>query len=383
MIENSHAKILFICDGLGGGGKERRLVQLIKGLNDFHYGELYLLLTRNVVKYKEVEKYNVKITYISRFCWNFVYKYLKFINHIQPEFIQIWSEVPLFYFNPILPFVSKDCSVSLSSAADCNFQFKPILKRIFYSFSYRWLDAVIGNSKAGLNNYRVPISKQYCIYNGFDASRLNKDLDRDIRKELGIKSKYVVSMIARFTKAKDWKLFVDAACLVLEKRDDVMFLAVGDGETKLKIERITPIKHRSRILFLGRRNDIESILRGTDISILCTNPEEHAEGVSNSILESFAFGVPVVATYGGGTSEIIEESQSGYIIEPHSKKELSKKINFLLDFKSVRNDMGIKAKEIYKEKFTLEKATMQYIHFFSKYSKITFDINSSKLNFDS
>ncbi len=364
MSEREHVKILFLCDGLGGGGKEHRLVQLIKGLNDSRYGELYLIMTRNYVAYREVEKYNIKITYINRFQWNFIFKYLNFINQLQPDIIQIWSEAPLFYFNIIRPLIIYKCPVSFSSAADCNFHLKPFVKRIFYLFSYRWLHSIVGNSMAGLNNYRVPKSKQYCIYNGFDSSRLNKDLNRDIRKELNIRKKYVVAMIARFTEAKDWKMFVDAACLILKKRDDVFFLAVGDGETRMDIEQYLQGDFKDRFLFLGRRNDIESILRGTDVSTLCSNPQEHAEGVSNSIVESCAFGVPVIATRGGGTSEILKNGENGYIIEPHSTDELSLKINFLLDNDTIRYEMGIKAKSVYESKFSLSKATIQYMQLF-------------------
>ncbi len=361
-------KILFIYDGLGGGGKERRFVQLVKGLNDMQYGQLYLLMTRDVLAYKEIEQYNIKITYIQRSCWNFAYKYLKFINSLNPNIIQIWSDIPLFYYNIIRSFIRHASSVSLSTAADCNFDYRPLSRKILYLISYRWLDTIVGNSMAGLEKYRVPMAKQYCIYNGFDSSRLLKDIHKNIRVELKINTKFVVSMVARFTSAKDWNLFVGAACLVLSKRDDVTFLAVGDGETRTGIKKIIPVDLKERILFLGRRNDIESIFRETNVSLLCTNPEEHAEGVSNSILESCAFGVPVIATRGGGTSEILEDGQNGYIIEPHNKDELSQKINFLLDSHSVRVEMGVKAKKIYEEKFTLEKATRKYIQLFEKMS---------------
>lgn len=357
-------RILFICDGLGGGGKERRFVQLVKGLNDNGYGELHLLMIRDELAYRELESYDIKTTYLLRSQSGFFRKFCRYIYALKPDLVQTWEFVPMFYFSMISPFLPFKCSYSLSTAADCNFHLWPYYKQVIHRWSCLLADTVVGNSLAGLENYRVPVSKRHCIYNGFDMARLQRDLDKDIRKELNIKTKYVVSMVASFSPWKEWSMYVHSAFKLLKKRNDVTFLAVGEGSSRRDVEKLVPAEYKNQILFLGRRADIEIIFRGTDISVLCTNPEMHSEGVSNSILESCAFGIPVIATRGGGTAEIIQDGKCGFIIEPHDIEELSDRIDYLLNNLELRRNMGKESREMVTSKFSLDRATRQYIELF-------------------
>ena len=52
-------RILFMFDGLGRGGRERRFVQLVKGLNEAGYKDLYLINTRDIIEYKEILDYDI------------------------------------------------------------------------------------------------------------------------------------------------------------------------------------------------------------------------------------------------------------------------------------------------------------------------------------
>jgi len=61
---------------------------------------------------------------------------------------------------------------------------------------------------------------------------------------------------------------------------------------------------REYIKLLGRREDVDEIFQICDLFVLTSN---HGEGVSNAIMESMAWGVPVIATKSGGTPEIIED----------------------------------------------------------------------------
>lgn len=54
-------RILYLFDGLVRGGRERRFVQLIKGLNKVGYNDLYLINTRNIIEYTEIYNYNINI----------------------------------------------------------------------------------------------------------------------------------------------------------------------------------------------------------------------------------------------------------------------------------------------------------------------------------
>lgn len=356
-------RILFVCDGLGGGGKERRFVQMVKGLSERSYGELYIILTRLELAYEELESYPLNIIYLDRHQYGFFYNFYKLINNIRPDIVQVWSFVPMIYYNIIHLFSIKKPKYCISTAADCNFKSFPLWQKLLFKFSFKLAQKIVGNSRAGLDNYGVPEKKKICIYNGFDEQRLIKYPDISIRQQLGISTQFVVTMIASFHEGKDWEMFVKAAKLTILKNTDITFLAVGDGSCKKRIENLVTPKTEN-IIFTGRRNDVEAILRESDISVLCTNPDKHAEGVSNSILESCAFGVPVIATEGGGTSEIIENGNNGYIIPQKDYVCLSDRILYLLDNRNIRLNMGNCGKRIVEQKFALRNATKRYIDLF-------------------
>lgn len=361
--------ILFICDGLPLGGKERRFIQLIKGLNQAGYGNLHLLMLRDVLAYDYIHDYRINITVINRNKNGFLKNLYEYIRRIKPEIIQVWDFMPMVYYGLIKPFLGFPHSYSISTAADCNYHLLPLHKRILYRMSYMLALNIVGNSEAGLSNYNVPLSKRVCIYNGFDNNRLEKDKEKNIRAELKISTKYIISMMARFSDTKDWAMFLNSSMQLIDDSIDATFLAIGDGETLNEMKKMVPVSYASKIRFLGKRDDIEAILRYTDISILCSNPDVHGEGISNSILESFAFGVPVIATKGGGTSEIVINDYNGILIQPHNITQLSDTICLLLKDEKKLSLLGQNAKLTVRDKFSLSQSTRKYIDIFNKMIK--------------
>ena len=138
-------------------------------------------------------------------------------------------------------------------------------------------DVVVANSRAGLAAYGIPERKGLCIYNGFSLERLSNLKDKtELRGILGIATPHVVGMVANFTPRKDYESFVEMACRICRRRDDVTFLAIGSGETLGRIRESIPTEHSQRILLLGRRNDVESIANLFTVGILTTNSRLHA-----------------------------------------------------------------------------------------------------------
>jgi len=353
--------IIFFLDGLSIGGRERRGVQLLKGLCQDENNNVHLVLTRNVIEYDEIYCTRTQIHFIDRKKTFFktcqdIYRLTK---ETKADVVVSWIAICGVYLNVVWLF--SHFKYISAFVADCNKHKRTGYEYWVEKLAGRFSKYVIGNSYAGIEAYGISPKKAKVIYNGFDNERLNK-VTTGFKAGLGIKTKFIVSMVARFQPGKDYEMYLDAANLVLTKRSDVTFLCVGDGVT---LDTFKNSNNRPNILFLGRRSDIEEILNVTDISVLCTDPAIHKEGVSNSILESMAFGVPVIATRGGGTAEIVENDINGFIIEPHDSQTLVQKIMMLLDNESKRNELGCVAKQIVNNKFSLEKMTQSYLDLFS------------------
>ncbi len=363
-------RILFIIDGLGRGGRERRFVQLVRGLNEAGYNELFLINTRNILDYTEILDYEIKYEFMDRKAFGFSFKFIKRVREIKPDIIQPWIDISAAWAN-IAYYFCKTKPIYISSfIADCNYFKHALWSKLVMKWAYSLSTYVVSNSIAGLKSYKVPKYKWKCIYNGFDFKRLDFFYDHDVRKELNINTKLIVSMVARFTYAKDYPMYIKTAIEFLKKRDDVTFLAVGDGPNMHYCKSLIPEEYKERLILTGIRNDVEAIYRCSDFTILCTNSSFHGEGVSNSIVESMAFGKPVIATEGGGTVEIIDNNVTGFIFREGDETQLYDMIeNLLLDEKT-RKEMGRSSVKRIRETFSLEISTTNYIDMYNKALKI-------------
>lgn len=356
-------------DGLGGGGRERRFVQLVKGLNEAGYKDLYLINTRDIVDYKEIRDYDIHIEFMDRRKPSFYFSLIKRLNELRPDVVQPWIDVNAAHLDIAYWFCKKKPLYISSFIADCNYFKHPLWSKVAMRIAY-WLSSyVISNSKAGLDSYKVYGKKRVCIHNGFDFDRLKVKYNPNLKQELGIQTKFVVAMIARMQENKDFPMYINAAKKILSNRDDVLFLAVGSGDMEQVWRNEVPKDLENKIVFTGRRNDVDDILHITDISVLCSNVSAHGEGISNTILESMASGVPVVATIGGGTAEIIDDEKTGFLVSPKDVNMLAGRITELLDSESLRDDMGKAAKDKIRKYFSLEYSTCQYVELYRKIQK--------------
>ena len=101
-----------------------------------------------------------------------------------------------------------------------------------------------------------------------------------------------------------------------------------------------------------------------DIGVLST----YSEGISNSIMEYMALSKPVVATDGGGTRELIEDNKSGFLVEQKNADQMAKYLETLINDSDIRNEMGLRGKQIIKEKFNYKKMCDSFYNTFKKYS---------------
>jgi glycosyltransferase involved in cell wall biosynthesis len=223
-------------------------------------------------------------------------------------------------------------------------------------------DIVVGNSHAGLAAYHIPARKRLCIHNGFNPERVfNLRDEAEVRSILGITTPCVVGMIANFTPRKDYATFVEMACRICHLRDDVTFVAIGEGETLAQVRGNVPAEHSMRIKFLGRRKDVESIANLFTVGVLATNSRLHGEGISNAITECMALGKPIVATNDGGTPELVLDGQTGFLVPSHDAGILTDRVLRLLDDRQLADEFGKEGRRRIETAFSLDAMTNAYL----------------------
>ena len=364
----SNKKVLTVIDAFHAGGKERRLLELLKGLTARQINCELIVLSK-LVMYPQLYELGIDIHFVERRFRQdptVFAKIYKLIKQAQPDIVQSWSSMTSVYVFPItkllnIPFVN-------AIIADAPQYIKPfsqpwIRRKLTFPFS----DAIIGNSQAGLNAYHAPKDRSYVMYNGFDFKRTTALLpSEEMRHTLAIQTPHVVGMVGKFEARKDYFTYLSSAMQVISERDDVTFVAVGDGAMLPECQQLVKEKSDNRILFTGHRKDVESIVNALDIGVLTTNHKVHGEGISNSLMEYMVLGKPVIATAGGGTAELVVDGEVGYIIPPSDVKALTQRILFLLDNAELANQLGEAGRKRIYESFNLDRMTNEYIELYQQ-----------------
>jgi glycosyltransferase involved in cell wall biosynthesis len=351
-------KILFFIESLRAGGKERRIVELLKGLKKYDDLRIELVLTRNEIHYQEIYDLNIPI-HIAKRRWLkkdplVFFKFFNLAKKINPDIIHVWGHMVAVYAVPVkwllkVPLINNEIT-------DTTIHKKLIGRDLVFNAS----DRIIANTHAGLLAYKAPMAKSTVIHNGFNFDRLRNIEDAGVvRKRFGIETPFVVGMVATFSTYKDYGTYIRAALTVLEKRNDITFLCIGDGENR-DYRQAIPEGRNKRILFLGKQDHVEPIMNCCDVGILTTNTKNHGEGISNALMEFMALGKPVITTNYGGSVELIEDHISGYLIKAFNHTQLADRIIHLLENKNECERMGKKAKERIEEKFGIDRMVNRF-----------------------
>lgn len=356
-------KILFCIDTFLAGGKERRMVELLKELRLNSDIEFELVVMDSDIHYKETFNLGINIHYILRRTKkdpSVFFKFYKLCKTYKPDIVHCWDSMTAVYLIPCCRLLN--IILVNGMVADAPDKLNIFNKNFFRAkLTFPFSNAVIANSKAGLAAYNAPKNKSYCIHNGFNFNRTNKLVEADIlRKQLNIDGKYVIGMVAAFEKRKDYRTLITAAISVVYLQPDAVFLLIGDGELKNEIMQMVPDKLNKNFLFPGNVENVESYINIFDIAVLCTNTLVHKEGISNAILEYMALGKPVIATEGGGTNEIVIDNFTGFAIPPFNANILADKIIHLIKEPELRKTLGCNGLRRVKESFTIEEMYSQY-----------------------
>lgn len=370
-------KILFYIDSLRSGGKERRLIELLKRLKNYSSDiEFEIVLMSKDVHYKEIFSLNTKIHYIIRKTkkdLSAFHKFYTICKIYRPDIVHCWNSMTVIYSIP----ACKLLGIKLINGMVVD---TPVRRNISNKY---WLRAkltfpfssmIIGNSYSGLDAYNAPDNKSICIYNGMDMKRFeNLKSPSIIRKEIFgevADDLFIAGMVAAFEDRKDYGTLIKSAISLVTRNENLRFILVGDGANFNKIKNSIPSLLSNKIIFLGRRSDVESIGNVFDVGILLTDTKFHGEGISNSIIEYMALGKPVIATHGGGTSELIINDMNGFLLDHHNDQQLTEKVELLMNRKQIKEEMGSVGRQMAIDKFDIKVMTNHYIESYHKLLKI-------------
>lgn len=198
-------------------------------------------------------------------------------------------------------------------------------------------DAVIAVSSAVEKDSKLMTKKPiYRIFNGVDS----EDRIITVPFPVNTEGKLIIATVARMTKKKGVQNIVDLAPSLLEKHENLLFIMVGDGPLREKLESAVEEAGLSgNFYFTGEvsREKVLGYLEQADIFALPSSNE--AFGIS--ILEAMSKEVPVVAMNNSGVSDIVRNGVNGYLAD--SLTEFSYYLEDLIEKPALRTSFAREA----------------------------------------
>jgi glycosyltransferase involved in cell wall biosynthesis len=156
----------------------------------------------------------------------------------------------------------------------------------------------------------------------------NQSSDTDIRSELGLPSDTpIVGTAAILRTEKALEVLIEAHVEVRRRVPDAHLVIAGEGGREEALRaRAQELGVADRVHLIGRRFDVDALLRSFDVGAMSSD----WEGMPLFVFECMAAVTPLVATDVGGLPEVVEDGRTGRLVPPRDPQALAEAIAALL-----------------------------------------------------
>lgn len=245
-----------------------------------------------------------------------------------------------------------------------------LLRRIFRLFVQRYVPMSGDLENWLVQHIRVASDKISQIYNGVDVTKFHPVEHKDLTllpaafRHTGL---IIIGTVGRQEEVKDPMTLLQAFIHWIKNNPDAAtntrLVLVGYGRLHQSLQEIaSQAGVADWVWFAGDRSDVAKLMQCFDIFIL---PSIN-EGVSNTILEAMATGLPVIATNVGGNPELVADRQSGYLVERQNPQSMAEAIKFYVDNPEVSRQHGYCGRRICIERFSLDRMIRDYTNIYDQ-----------------
>lgn len=174
-------------------------------------------------------------------------------------------------------------------------------------------------------------------------------------------TKLTIGSVGRLAEVKNQQLLIRAFARLLELRvaspSALALVIIGEGPSRSALQSlIDELKLNEYCTLAGNRHDIPQAMRELDIYV---QPSK-AEGISNTILEAMACGLPIITTDVGGARELVSDQLNGIIIGNNEESQLVEALSLYVTTPEIRYQHGQASRTLCEQQFSLDSMTQQY-----------------------
>ncbi len=199
------------------------------------------------------------------------------------------------------------------------------------------------------------------VHNGTSKNTaLSKQLAQDIvlQKKVSTDTEpLIIGTIAELHKNKGLTYALEGlAQLKKQTTQPFRFIVIGEGEERRNLESYRDALGLSdEVDFIGFYPDASNLLPAFDIFLFPSTKE----GFPYAILEAGQVGLPIIATLVGGIPEVIDDMESGILIQSKNPGEITRALQYLFEHPDRRTEIGRNAQQRIAGKFNIEKMAQE------------------------
>jgi sugar transferase (PEP-CTERM/EpsH1 system associated) len=207
------------------------------------------------------------------------------------------------------------------------------------------------------------------IYNGVDSLRFHPRSGENFKggpQGFFTDNVFVIGSVGRMASVKNYPGLIQAFLALLKEpaaRERFRLLIVGEGSSRQEcIDMLREAGAEALAWFPGERADIPELMSAMDLFVL----PSLGEGISNTILEAMATGLPVVATNVGGNVELVKEGLTGILVPPGVPAAMTEAILQYYRNPDLVVKHGKAARQQIEASFSMEAMTKGYLQVYDK-----------------
>lgn len=366
---NDTPLVAHVVNGLRAGGLENGLVNLINRLPAEHCRHAIICLTDHDDFARRIDDENVPVIDLNKRpgkdlawygrCWRVLRSLRPDIVHtrnlatIEAQVVAALAGVP--------GRVHGEHGWDMYDLHGSNRKYR-LLRRLCSPFIQTFIPLSTELERYLLDGVRVAPAKVQRICNGVDVRVFSpREGARPVELPGLAPDDVVIGSVGRMEPVKDPLNLVEA--FISATARDTLFAErarlamVGGGSLRAHAEaRLAEAGLAARAWLPGHRDDIADCLRSFDVFALPSK----AEGISNTILEAMATGLPVVATRVGGNAELVQEGANAALVPAEDSEAMGSALRHYVQDSAMRESHGRRSREIAVSRFSIEQMVESY-----------------------
>ncbi|TMA90245.1 MAG: TIGR03088 family PEP-CTERM/XrtA system glycosyltransferase [Deltaproteobacteria bacterium] len=364
--------VAHVIQRLAVGGLENGLVNLINHMAHDRYRHVIICLTESTDYSRRLQRDDVPIVELHQQTGQSVSVHKRFfevLRRFEPDIVHT-RNLPAMEFQVVAALMGVRGRIHGEHGRDMydldgtNFKYNS-LRKVVRLFIHRYTAVSRNLADWLVNTVKVRRERVTQIYNGVESEKFRpRKGPREAVGPTGFCSSesFVVGTVGRMEPVKDQLTFVRAFIHLLREDADLRprmrLILVGDGSLREQALDLLRQAQAERLAWLpGERRDIPEIMRAMDLFVL----PSIREGISNTILEAMASGLPVIATDVGGNPELLAPGKTGMFVPPSDPISMARAIRSYFEDAEKRSEHGAAGRIRIENQFSMEAMVDGYL----------------------